>query len=286
LKKVPIYNLQTISCKSSKIGNIEFLRFEDHLKNIDDVNFPHRHDFYYLLYISKGRGSHTIDFKSYPVKPGQLFFMSPGQIHEWDIKPNTKGFTLFFNKDLFLSNTFKIEEQWPFFHSLFYEPVFQLKLKDKIEIENWFELILKEYQLAGKKQDDVVKHLLSSFLYKINSVFNLSDNFLQTGKSDILRKYELLINEYFNKQQHLSFYANKLNISQNYLNALCKNLVGKSAKHLLLNRVLLEAKRLLHHSELNINDISDYLNFKSTSYFIRFFKKAEGKTPLAFKMQK
>ena len=141
MKKIPVYNLQTISCKSSKIGNIECLKFEDHLKNIHDVHFPHRHDFYYLLYISKGKGTHTIDFKKFKLKAGQLFFMSPGQIHEWDIKRGTVGYTLFFNKELFVNENVKIEEQWPFFHSLFREPVFQVKSKDKSEIENWLKLI-------------------------------------------------------------------------------------------------------------------------------------------------
>jgi len=286
LKKIPVYNLQTISCKPSKIGNIEFLRFEDHLKNIKNVHFPHRHDFYYILYISSGSGSHTIDFKKYPVKSGRLFFMSPGQIHEWDLKPDAKGYTLFFNKELFLEDALKIEEQWPFFHSLFYNAAFNLKPDNKSEIENWFKWIFKEYLNIGKYQDDIIKNLLSAFLFKLNSILDLPDKLNQNSKGNILRSYELLIDRHFARQQHLAFYAGQLHISPNYLNAVCKNTLAKSAKLLLNERILLEAKRLLRHSDLNVNGISEYLNFTTSSYFIRFFRKMEGCTPLDFKQLK
>lgn len=281
MKKVPVYNLQTISCKPSKVGDIEILTFEDHLKNSKDVHFPHRHDFYYILYISNGGGTHTIDFTTYMIKPGQLYFMSPGQVHEWNIKPGTKGFTLFFNERLFFNEGLKIEEEWPYFHSLFNKPVYQLSTGSIKETEKWFGWILTEY---GKSGADTVKHLLAAFLYKLNGALKPANKTQPEWKSDILRKYELLVSENFRSEQQVSFYADKLNISANYLNAVCKTNLDKSAKSLINERILLEAKRLLLHSNLNIEEISRYLDFKTSSYFIRFFKKYGGQTPLRFKI--
>jgi AraC family transcriptional regulator, transcriptional activator of pobA len=283
LKKIPVYDIQTISCKSSKIGQFEILPFEEHLKRIDGIRFPHRHDFYYLLFITSGKGTHTIDFKTYPVTKNQLFFMSPGQVHQWDIKPGTKGFTLFFDKALFDYTNFKIEEEWSFFHNFIDEASFIVPKAQQKPLTDWFSWVLKEYTASTQHQDHIIKHLVSALLYKINDTVSSHKTTANTTSKGIIRKFELLIDDHFLTEHQLAFYANKLCVSANYLNALCQKTLAKSAKELINQRLLLESKRLLQHSSMPVNDLSDYLNFHSPSYFIRFFKKHEDMTPVAFK---
>lgn len=283
MKKIPVYNIQTISCQTSKLEFLEILPFEAHLKNSHHIHFPHRHDFYYLLYIINGKGKHTIDFKTYTVKNHQLFFMSPGQLHEWELPKNTTGFTLFFTKELFHSKEFKIEKEWSFFHNFFDDAAFSIPIKEQKTIENLFSSILSEYSANGINREKTTKYLTTSLLYKIDELLQKKKTTAGEKNIDIIRKFDLLIDHYFIEQHQLNFYANRLNISPNYLNALCKTNLGKTAKELLSGRILLEAKRLIKHSNLNINQISEYLNFNSPSYFIRFFSKHEKQTPIEFK---
>lgn len=286
MKKIPVYTIHTISCKTTKAGLLEILPFEDHLKNAEHIQFPHRHDFYYLLYITSGKGTHTIDFKTYPIVNNQLFFMSPGQVHEWDLPPTTKGYTLFFTKELFSSRDFKIENEWSFFHNFFDDAVFTIPKTEQKSIELLFSTILKEYELNLRNQDKITKSLTAALLYKIDELLQQKKKIEGENNSDIIRRFDLLIDQNFIKEHQLDFYADKLTITPNYLNALCKKNLNKSAKELLSGRLLLEAKRLIKHSNLSINEIADYLNFNSSSYFVRFFSKHEQLTPFQFKNKK
>lgn len=284
MKKIPVYNIHTISCKTTKLEFLEILPFEEHLKNAQHIHFPHRHDFYYLLYILKGKGEHTIDFKTYPVNNHQLFFMSPGQVHEWNLRANTTGFTLFFTKDLYSSKEFKIEKEWSFFHNFFDDAALNVPLSEQKNLTDLFTNILSEYTQHGINQEKITKHLTATLLYKIDGLLHAKKSI--TGKNiDTVRKFDLLIDKYGIEQHQLNFYANQLNISPNYLNALCKNNVGKSAKQLINERLLLESKRMLKHSNLTITEIADHLNFNSSSYFVRFFSKHEKLTPVQFKQK-
>lgn len=285
MKKIPVYNIQTISCKSSTHGLFGIYPFEEHLKNIDAIHFPHRHDFYYLLFITSGKGTHTIDFKTYNIKNNQVFFMSPGQVHQWDIKPGAKGYTLFFDKALFHSTNIRIEQEWSFFHNFFDNALLLVPKQKQQQLIDVFELLLKENHIHEKSHEAIIRNLISALLYKINDIM-LSEKQLSESKHlNVIRKFELLLDKYFVTEHQLNFYANKLNITPNYLNALCNNTLDKSAKQLVNERLLLEAKRLLWHSNLNINEIADYLNFTSSSYFVRFFKKLENVTPQQFKIK-
>jgi len=58
---------------------------------------------------------------------------------------------------------------------------------------------------------------------------------------------------------------------------------GKNASEMISSRILLEAKRFILHSENNINEITEILNFSDISNFVKFFKNAEGVIPVQFR---
>jgi AraC family transcriptional activator of pobA len=78
--------------------NVYIRRLEIHIRNFTIVDFPQRHDFYHLIYVKHGSGTHDIDFKRFIVEPNQMFFMNDGQIHVWDLSEDTIGYTLFSKK--------------------------------------------------------------------------------------------------------------------------------------------------------------------------------------------
>jgi len=80
-----------------------------------------------------------------------------------------------------------------------------------------------------------------------------------------------------------SFYADKLNVTANYLNKICKREVGKTAGDMIRKRIIIEAQRYLHYTNLTINEIAFDLGFENASYFITFFKKQTYFTPEQFR---
>ena len=78
-------------------------------------------------------------------------------------------------------------------------------------------------------------------------------------------------------------YAHRLNITPNYLNALCQEFFLKTASEIIRERTILEAKRLLMHSGLSVSEIAYKIGFTDNSYFGRYFKNDTGMTPKNFR---
>ena len=91
----PVYCLDTFSEKA-KSSSFYIETLQAHLLDHSFINDPHKHDHYLILYITKGGGTHTIDFKTYPVRKASFFVMTPGQVHSWKLDEGTDGYILFF----------------------------------------------------------------------------------------------------------------------------------------------------------------------------------------------
>jgi len=74
-----------------------------------------------------------------------------------------------------------------------------------------------------------------------------------------------------------------LNISAGHLSEVVKDQSGKSAITHIHERLVLEAKRLLFHTENSIKEVAFQLGFEDASYFNRFFKRITGNTPLDYR---
>jgi AraC family transcriptional activator of pobA len=93
----------------------------------------------------------------------------------------------------------------------------------------------------------------------------------------------LLVNEHYSEKHDVAAYANMLNMSAGHLGEVIKQQSGKTAIELIHERLTLEAKRLLFHTENSIKEISFELGFEDASYFNRFFKRISEQTPLAYR---
>ena len=98
----------------------------------------------------------------------------------------------------------------------------------------------------------------------------------------ILRQFEDLIEDNFRSEKLVKQYAFKLNITEKHLNRVTKSCIGKTSTQLISERIILEAKRMLFYSKLNVSQIGEALGYFDNFYFVRFFKKNVGITPLAF----
>lgn len=287
--KIPKYSIEQLNkCDQHIKMNVDIRRLEDHIANMEGLVFPHRHDFYNLVYIVQGSGTHDIDFKRFEVVPNQLFFMNDNQVHEWNLSDDVKGFTMFFKKEFYTvaEPIFSIPHL-PFFHNASNEA--QMVVFDKNEgevFEHYFEDILAEFQNGQAHSQAIIKTLLKIMLIKSLRVHQ--PQYQSSGSSLIHAKigqFELLIEQHFGAIKGVKDYAAKMNMTPNYLNAICSKALGKTAGEMIRDRVLLEAKRLLIHSPLSVCEMAYSLGYDDCSYFIRMFKKAVGLTPEQYRTQ-
>ena len=93
------------------------------------------------------------------------------------------------------------------------------------------------------------------------------------------------IQEHYKDHHSTTYYAKKLNLHPNSLNALSKQYLGDSAKKVIDIKLLSEAQYLLQHTSLSAKEVSYELGFQSPSQFFRFFKRQMGQSPLAYRQQ-
>lgn len=285
---IPVYDICNISTDA---GNTNLLieRFGTYLeKHYTDLHRAHRHSFYHLVLFTKGKGTHTIDFQQFEVKPFQVYFMIPGQVHSWHFQGAMDGYLIHFNES-FISSFVQpghYLERFSFFNGVAADGVRQLPVKEQAGTVRLMEALLKERETADVQSPDMIKLLLLQLFIHIERATNAGGlEHIPPQKTLLLQNFQQLIAQHYRDFRLPKEYAALLYVTPNHLNALCRELLGKTAGQLIRERLILEAKRLLTNAEMNITGIAYELKFEDNSYFNRVFKKETGLTPDAFRKQ-
>lgn len=282
---IPVYDICTIDQHSQKDLLIE--RFGAYLdKHYKNLHRPHRHSFYHLVLFTKGKGSHTIDFEKFSVQPYQIYFMIPGQVHSWHFEGDVDGYIVHFNQVLFTSflQSGHYLERFRFFQGNAEEGVCQVPIVQYNRLVELFETMLEEVKESKEQNLDMIRlKLLELFITVDRNCSSKKVKNIPQQKMQLLRSFQLLIDKHFHTIKLPKEYAELLYITPNHLNALCQDLLGKTAGDVIRDRVLLEAKRLLTNADMSVTEIAYDLNFQDNSYFNRFFKKNVGMTPDEFR---
>lgn len=286
-EKFPVYDISHLA--DFKHDGLLISQFAPYLAIHPNLQHPHKHNFYHLVFFTEGQGTHTIDFQSFTVKPCQVYFMIPGQVHQWNFEGKVDGYVVNFSPEFFQSFLLQADylEQFPFFSGNNtndavidiignqQQVVLELFKKLLLESENKQRATLDMIRLLLLELFIIVGRLSEPNISKQASPYNLT----------LLRNFRRLIEMNYITLRLPKEYAALLYITPNHLNALSHDLLGISAGEIIRNRVVLETKRLLVNPELSIAEIADRLNFSDNSYFTKFFKKQAGITPEEFRKQ-
>ncbi len=276
------------SLKESSSDGIEILDLESiaNRKNLDhDPTKPHRINFYCLIYIEEGEGSHFIDFNNHPYINGSCIFINANQIHAFDFSKRLKGKGVFYNQSF--ADEISTQLSLPIF-SIDYlvnlnSPVFTLTGDLRNTIDTLFTEIKKETR--HKLHDSYISKLLfSSLLLKLlRERPKTHHKDLNLRQINQITQYLQLIEKHFNESRDASFYADKMGISYKSLNILCKKSCHQTAKQLIDAHTILEAKRRLVVDKSQVTEIAYDLGFQEVTNFIKYFKKHTFLTPARFK---
>lgn len=284
-EEIPVYDINTTS--ELRNEDVFISRFAPYFKIHTHLHSPHRHNFYHLILFTKGAGTHTIDFQKSTVKPYQIYFMVPGQVHSWNFDGEVDGYVVNFSTSFFQSFLLRSNylDVFSFFTGIVGEAVLEIPEEDRNNVEATFEEMLNEAAHNKKLKADFIRILLLK-IFILVSRFNTENTNTDTSSSynqTLLKSFMQLIERNFTNLRLPKEYAELLYITPNHLNALCNDMIGISAGEVIRNRIALEAKRQLINLDLPISDIAYQLNFNDNSYFSKFFKKQVGVTPEEFR---
>ena len=284
--KFPVYDIGHLV--EFKQDDLLISRFAPYLKIHKNLQQAHKHTFYHLVFFTEGAGSQTIDFQKFEVKPYQIYFMIPGQVHHWAFEGKVDGYVVNFSPKFFQSFVLKPDylEQFPFFSGNANEAVINVEENLRIKLIGIFEKLLSETVENQRTALDMVRLLLLELFILIGRTV-ITPQLKQTSPYNLtlLKNFKNLIETNYINNRLPKDYAELLYITPNHLNALCNDLLGIPAGEVIRNRVVLEAKRLLVNPQLGITEVANHLNFADNSYFTKFFKKQAGITPEEFRKQ-
>lgn len=291
-EKIPVYDICALSKDSQQQqNNLLVERFAAYLdRHPQSLHHAHRHSFYHLVLFTKGSGTHTIDFNQFKVIPYEIYFMIPGQVHSWDFEGAVDGYIINFSDSLFRAFLLNPNylERFHFFSGISEESVCDLPIEIQGKVTQLFEELLAEAGNGeGNEGDiDMIRLLLMQLFILIEkSCKSNNSKSLPQQKQVLLRSFRRLIDQHYLSIKLPKEYADLLYVTPNHLNAVCQDLLGKTAGELIRDRIILEAKRLLTNADMTITEIAYSLNFQDNSYFNRFFKKTVGVTPDEFRKQ-
>jgi len=278
-KNVPVYKIKDFEKETDFYAN----SMKNHLKDHHIILTPHKHDFFLTVLFTKGKGTHEIDFTSYKVEPGALFMLRPGQTHNWQLSKDADGFVFFHSKDFYDSRSLieKVQD-FPFFNSIHNPPLLKLKSKSLKKIEVLFSDIKKEYEANEILKHQKLHALVTQAYIELTRSYQPT-SMVKSGNYLLkVQQLEELIDKNFKEKKYPYEYAELMAMTEKHLNRICKSCLNKTTSDLISDRIILEAKRLLTHSDLQINAIAVELGFFDNSYFARFFKKKTSQTALLF----
>ncbi|WP_460473244.1 helix-turn-helix domain-containing protein [Emticicia fontis] len=258
---------------------IDRLAFTD-LPDFAEWGHAERHDRHSFFLMEKGTVSMEIDFQRYTFKAATVIYMHPNQVHRiLAFEDVTVGSWAINNENL-------NPEYLKLLESI--APAKPLLLNEETVVLI-SEMITLGIKLSERKNDRLYH---ASMKDSCNALVTLiiSQYLEQTKSTDKLTRFEIvtkafrqLLERNYSQLKRPADYAQQLNISTPYLNECIKETTGHSVSYHIQQRIILEAKRLLYHSDKSVKEIAADLGFDDYPYFSRLFTKATGMSALAFR---
>lgn len=278
VKQIPVLGLEEFQSEHSITRDFQFHA----IKGERIIEHPHTHDFYVLLLVEKGSGVHTIDFESFQIGQRQIHVLFPGQVHQWKLGKTTSALQLMISEAVFSLVHTTATLKTLLFQA---EPVLSLSKQEFEAIRHEFHCIQQELLVINPVWPVIHAraNLLIQLICRVAQVNR--EGLRPQPMNPMVTNFQLLLDVNYLQEKTVAFYAARLFISPNYLNILCRRQLNCSAQELIHNRVLLEAKRLIHTSEKSIKEIAYSLGFDDPAYFSNFFKSKTGLTARQFRAQ-
>lgn len=254
------------------------------LSLLTDVTHPaHRDDHFMFIIQAKGSSTWELDFNTITLESNSLCYVAPGQVHRNISSEKPEGWLFFVDPSFALQqyrevfDTFLNSNQYLLLDKN--EDLFELV----VLLQKWLES--GEALLKAQMLTSLTKTIVGWIAQKILTTNEKRIDF-EGSKYVITAKFKQLIQQKFREYKQVKEYADFLNITPLYLNEAIKKITGFAASYWIHQEIILEAKRLLQYTDLNITAVAYELGYDDYAYFSRFFKKNTGTTPLHFRNRK
>ncbi len=253
----------------------------------DMMTIPHRAQFYHVLWIERGNGTHTVDFNPISIEDNTIIFVPQNSVNLYDKNGSYKGKAILFTNSFFCKN--KQDSQFLqssiLFSDLYDIAKVRINSKDS-DLKVFMAALETEYQRTpDDAQYQMLHNMLHVFLLQAEREMRKqgAKELRPSSNLDYILLFKEILEKNFHKEKSVKKYASELNISEKQLHKATTTLLGSTPKQIIDERILLEAKRLLVHSTQSIKEIAYELGYDEPTNFIKYFRKHIESTPLEFR---
>ncbi len=274
-KSIPIHSLSDENDIGIMVGKMSAQDI-----SLEQTNYAHRHDFHFFIVQVEGTISFEVDFKKFDTEQSSVFYIHPNQVHRIVQSNEIVIYGLLIDNENLNSEYLHLLEEIVPVKPLVLQPQKMTVILDTLK------LCINSFK---RKPDRLYQSLL-----KDNSnalVALILSHYLETAKpTDKLSRFEIvyrdfkgLLEQNFTTKKRPSEYARTMHISPSYLYECVRKTTGLSVSHHIQERIILEAKRLLYHSNRSVKEIATQLGYDDYPYFSRLFTKNTGMSALTFR---
>lgn len=281
-------DIKKYSFKSGLPQEFEIVSIGDLYKEFKDtLTAPHRTGFYHILWFQKGSPTHLIDFNPVKIRPNTILFLNKDIVQRFDNNGCYDGKAIFFTDSFFC----KTEADIKFLmSSILFNDLFSVCQINMDKTATLFSdlFTLMEAELKNENdilQFDILKNLLHNLLL-FSERERRKQGFAEIRKGadlDYVLLFKELLDSNHRELKQVSNYAHLMGVTEKRLNRATTKVLDKSPKQMIDERILLEAKRLLAHTNKSVKEISFSLGFDEPTNFIKYFRKKHGSTPIGFR---
>lgn len=237
---------------------------------------------YRMGMIVRGQLRGIINLQEHTLQEGTIVFITPGTIVE----------PLEVSDDFLLEGMGLPADLFLMAHGGRLPELFNGQVKDGRRIVSFEERTILDrmlrllHDLTGETDisKEVIYSMVSTVTHYYNQLFDDCTSVSSPSHSnEIFNRFLRLVNLHGSKEHQLAFYAEKLCITSRYLGTVVLATSGVGAKEWIDRAVISTAKVLLRHSDKQISEIADELNFPNVSFFCKYFKRLTGSTPQQYR---
>lgn len=239
----------------------------------------HRHArLHQVLLIERGGGEATLDGRVVPLKPLQTVNVPVGHVHGFRFLPGTQGWVLTIAAEI-LDETLLAAEGLRGVLSR------SAVVRGTPQIRATMKQIFAEHAARDFGRAHVLRALSAAMIGLVARALTSESGASSSSESNLFRRFEALLEQHHLERWTVADYANVLAITPTHLNRVTRAATGDTASHLILNRLVREARRNLVYTNLPVSTIAYALGFEDPAYFSRVYAAATGLSPRAFRAQ-
>ncbi|MEW7291603.1 helix-turn-helix domain-containing protein [Aquimarina sp. 2304DJ70-9] len=220
------------------------------------------------------------------IRKNQLFFCKPLNSVEVIDEPSSLK-AVAFNKAFYSIRDYdeEVSFYWFWFFGTKYPVLLSLSDEDIYDFETMFDCFEREFENDNKVQEEMLRYVLKRILVLSKLYLQKEDTEpkLHNSQLEIIHKFNELIESHFKKKHQVSEYAAMLFRSPKTISNIFREHSDDTPSGVIRNRIMIEAKKLLLHTNRTIEDITYELGYETAGYFSRLFKNSVGMSPSVFR---